>query len=49
MFPVSLVLGAERSGVSQAALKAADVVVAIPMLGMANSRNVATTAAILLH
>jgi tRNA(Leu) C34 or U34 (ribose-2'-O)-methylase TrmL len=39
----------ERSGVSPAAMEAADAAVAIPMLGMANSLNVATAAAILLH
>lgn len=49
MFPVSLVLGEERSRVSQEVLEAADIVVAIPMLGMANSLNVATAAAILLN
>ena len=49
IFPATLVLGGERSGVSPQALKSADAAVAIPMLGMANSLNVATTAAILLY
>src|SRR5689334_7164068 len=49
VFPVTLVLGGERSGVSPEAIAAADAAVAIPMLGMANSINVATAAAILLY
>jgi tRNA G18 (ribose-2'-O)-methylase SpoU len=49
MFPVSLVLGGEHNGVSPEVIQAADSAVAIPMLGMANSLNVATAAAILLH
>jgi tRNA G18 (ribose-2'-O)-methylase SpoU len=49
VFPTILVLGGERSGVSPEVLQAADAVVAIPMLGMANSLNVATVAAILLY
>jgi tRNA G18 (ribose-2'-O)-methylase SpoU len=49
VFPATLVLGGERSGVSPQVIEAADTVVAIPMLGMANSLNVATTAAILLY
>ena len=48
VFPVTLVLGGEHSGVSPEVTEAADAAVAIPMLGMANSLNVATTAAILL-
>jgi tRNA G18 (ribose-2'-O)-methylase SpoU len=48
-FPAVLVLGNERSGVSQAVLACADQAVAIPMLGMANSLNVATAGAIVLH
>jgi tRNA G18 (ribose-2'-O)-methylase SpoU len=48
-FPACLVLGSEHSGVSPEAIEAADTVVAIPMLGMANSLNVATAAAILLY
>ncbi len=49
IFPVVLVLGGERSGVSPEVIEAADTAVAIPMLGMANSLNVATAAAILLY
>jgi tRNA G18 (ribose-2'-O)-methylase SpoU len=49
VFPVALVLGGERSGVSPEVTEAADAAVAIPMLGMANSLNVATAAAILLY
>jgi tRNA(Leu) C34 or U34 (ribose-2'-O)-methylase TrmL len=48
-FPACLVLGGERSGVSPEAIAVTDAAVAIPMLGMANSLNVATTAAILLY
>jgi tRNA (guanosine-2'-O-)-methyltransferase len=49
VFPATLVLGGERSGVSPEVIDAADTVVAIAMLGMANSLNVATTAAILFY
>ncbi len=48
-FPAVLVMGGEASGVSQNVLDLADQTVAIPMLGMANSLNVATAGAILLH
>ena len=47
--PAVLVLGGERDGVSDAVLACADQAVAIPMLGMANSLNVSTAAAIVLH
>ena len=49
VFPATLVLGGERSGVSPEVVDVADAAVAIPMLGMANSLNVATAAAILLY
>jgi len=49
VFPACLVMGGERNGVSPEAIEIADAAVAIPMLGMANSLNVATTAAILLY
>jgi tRNA G18 (ribose-2'-O)-methylase SpoU len=48
-FPAVLVLGSEFSGVSSDVLACADQAVAIPMLGMANSLNVATAGAIVLH
>jgi tRNA G18 (ribose-2'-O)-methylase SpoU len=48
-FPVSLVLGGEFDGVSQEVVDLADVVIEIPMRGMANSINVSTAAAIVLH
>ncbi len=48
-FPACLVLGGEHTGVSPEAIATADAVVAIPMLGMTNSLNVATAAAILLY
>ena len=47
--PVCVVLGSERAGVSQSVLDLADAAVSIPMGGMANSLNVATAAAIVLH
>jgi tRNA G18 (ribose-2'-O)-methylase SpoU len=49
IFPAALVLGAERSGVSPEVIDAADAAIAIPMLGVTNSLNVATAAAILLY
>jgi tRNA(Leu) C34 or U34 (ribose-2'-O)-methylase TrmL len=49
VFPATLVLGAERSGVSSEVVQSADAAVAVPMLGMANSLNIATAAAILLY
>jgi tRNA G18 (ribose-2'-O)-methylase SpoU len=48
-YPAALVLGNEQSGVSQEVLACADQAIAIPMLGMANSLNVATAGAIVLH
>lgn len=48
-FPAILVLGGEMSGVSAEVLACADQAIAIPMLGMANSLNVATAAAIVLY
>jgi tRNA G18 (ribose-2'-O)-methylase SpoU len=47
VFPACLVLGGKHNGVSPETIEVAAA--AIPMLGMANSRNVATTAAILLY
>jgi tRNA (guanosine-2'-O-)-methyltransferase len=49
VFPATLILGGERSGVSPEAIEAVNAAVAIPMPGMANSLNLATTAAILLY
>jgi tRNA G18 (ribose-2'-O)-methylase SpoU len=48
-FPAVLVLGSEMAGVSREVLARADQAVAIPMLGMANSLNVATAGAIVLY
>jgi tRNA G18 (ribose-2'-O)-methylase SpoU len=48
-FPAVLVLGSEMAGVSREVLACADQAIAIPMLGMANSLNVATAGAIVLH
>jgi tRNA G18 (ribose-2'-O)-methylase SpoU len=49
VFPATLVLGGEGSGVSPEAIDVAHAAVAIPMVGMANSLKVATAAAILLY
>jgi tRNA G18 (ribose-2'-O)-methylase SpoU len=48
-FPAVLVLGGETTGVSAEALALADAAIAIPMLGMANSLNVATATGIVLY
>jgi tRNA G18 (ribose-2'-O)-methylase SpoU len=48
-YPAVLVLGGERSGISQDVLACADQAIAIPMRGMANSLNVTTAGAIVLH
>ena len=47
--PTCIVLGSERDGVSQDILDMADLAVSIPMSGFANSINVATAAAIVIH
>lgn len=47
--PACLILGSEKTGVLQDIVELADAAVAIPMLGMANSINVASSAAILMH
>jgi len=48
-FPVCLVLGSEDRGISQDILDLADAAVAIPVLGMGNSLNVTSAAAIVLY
>ena len=48
-YPVCLVLGSERAGISPAVLDLADSAISIHMRGMANSLNVAMAAAIVLH
>jgi tRNA G18 (ribose-2'-O)-methylase SpoU len=48
-FPTTIVLGAEVCGVSPEVLALTDQAVMIEMRGMANSLNVATAAAIVLH
>jgi tRNA G18 (ribose-2'-O)-methylase SpoU len=48
-FPVCVVIGNERSGVSPSVVAVADVTLAIPMRGMSNSLNLATAAAIILY
>jgi tRNA G18 (ribose-2'-O)-methylase SpoU len=47
-FPLTLVVGHERTGVSDGILKMADKIIEIPMYGMGNSHNVAVSTAIVL-
>ncbi|MGI8947792.1 MAG: TrmH family RNA methyltransferase [Ornithinimicrobium sp.] len=47
--PVAIAVGAEKHGLSEQALAAATHRVRIPMVGQANSLNVATSAAILVY
>jgi tRNA G18 (ribose-2'-O)-methylase SpoU len=47
--PIAIVLGHEGKGVSKDILKECDLSVEIPMLGRANSLNVATSAGIILY
>jgi tRNA (guanosine-2'-O-)-methyltransferase len=46
--PTALLLGTERAGLSEGALAIADVCIAVPMLGMVESHNVAVAAGIIL-
>ncbi len=46
-FPVALIFGHERTGVEDALFEKCDFAIEIPMLGMGNSHNVATSAAII--
>ncbi len=48
-FPLTLVVGHEREGVTQPVLDIADAVVEIPMQGMGNSHNVAIATALVLQ
>ena len=48
-FPLVLIFGHEREGVTQEILEKSDLVVHIPMLGMGNSHNVAVSAAIVSY
>jgi tRNA G18 (ribose-2'-O)-methylase SpoU len=47
-FPLTLVVGHERTGVSDTVLSLADQIIEIPMHGMGNSHNVAIATTILL-
>ncbi|HEX4705811.1 MAG TPA: RNA methyltransferase [Pseudonocardiaceae bacterium] len=47
--PVAIAVGSEKHGLSSTWLDSADVQVRIPMSGLANSLNVATSAAIILY
>jgi tRNA G18 (ribose-2'-O)-methylase SpoU len=46
---VALLLGAEGTGLTDAALAASDVIVSIPMADGVDSLNVATAAAVAFH
>ncbi|MDD4287664.1 MAG: RNA methyltransferase [Candidatus Peribacteraceae bacterium] len=48
-FPVCLILGREYDGVSPEILGLADSIVSLPIYGMTNSLNVASTASVLLY
>lgn len=48
-FPTCLVLGREYDGVSEEVLKLSDAVALLPIYGMCNSLNVATTASVILY
>lgn len=48
-FPLCLVIGGERTGVSPKIVREADACLAIEMHGMANSLNLATATAIVLY
>jgi len=48
-FPIAVVLGHEKNGVSKAVLNQCDFSVEIPMYGRANSLNVATSAGIIIY
>ncbi|HEX9337199.1 MAG TPA: TrmH family RNA methyltransferase, partial [Pseudonocardiaceae bacterium] len=47
--PSAIAVGSEKHGLSDEWLASADVLVRIPMAGLANSLNVATSAAIILY
>ena len=47
--PVAVVVGAEQYGLTRPWLEQADLVVRLPMLGEADSLNVATATAVLLY
>lgn len=48
-FPIALILGHETTGVSKSALKLADQIVELPMLGINNSFNVWGSAAVVAY
>lgn len=48
-FPVCLVMGSERDGVSPSVVASADATTLIPMHGMAHSLNVSTAAAVIMN
>ena len=47
--PTAIAVGSEKHGLTDAVLASADALVRIPMTGLANSLNVATSAAIILY
>lgn len=48
-FPIALILGHETTGVSKSALKLADQIIELPMLGINNSFNVWGSAAVVAY
>lgn len=49
LFPACIILGREYDGISPEVLDLADCIVSLPIIGMTNSLNVATTAGVLLY
>ena len=47
--PLALIVGREDDGISSEVLEVADMIVHLPILGMCNSLNVATTAGVMLY
>lgn len=47
LFPLALLFGHERTGVEEDLLEKCDFIIHVPMLGIGNSHNVATAAAII--
>ena len=47
--PIAIALGSEAHGLSERLLQAADISVTIPMFGMADSLNLATSTALMLY
>lgn len=48
-FPIALVFGREDDGISPEVLENSDIIIHLPILGIGNSLNVATTAGVILY